>query len=216
MIRLFILAAIFILTFQYSFSQNSFKNADSTCTCLESLLEVQNNKVDFSLGLENCLSKSFREAYKFSSSEMVDKYLVDLENFLKSNCMAFNQCQMIINPMYKQKTESRIYNPEICKMFKSGEFEEKGESEKTTVSMMDSIQIVKFEKSGYYTKSKVIWTDNCTFKLVFISSTNPYEKMMTKYGDTREIRIIDITGGKEIILETEFAGLYFLNKLTKL
>jgi hypothetical protein len=202
--------------FENAVSQISFNNIDSTCSCLQYLLKTQNSKIDFSIGLENCISISFQEALKFKSPQMVDKYLIDIENQLKSDCQAYIQCQKILYQMSLQKTESKIIDFDNCKIMRTGDFEDNSGSERSIVSMMDSIQIVKFEKTGYYTKSKVIWKDDCSFNLVFVSSTNPYEKLMTKYSDTREIRIIEISEGQKIILEIEFSGLYFIKELTKL
>ena len=200
----------------FSYSQVSTKVLNSTCNCLDSLLKDKRNKIDFQFGLENCISRSYQGSLVFKTSDSTELFLSNLEDQLKKNCESFNQCQGILNKMTMEKTESNIKEPKICEIMRVGDFEDLSGTERVVVSMRDSIQIVTFEKTKFYTKSKIIWKDDCSFRVIFIRSSNPYEKLMLKPGDERLTRIIDIKNGKDIIFETGIFGKWFLGRLTKI
>ncbi len=216
MIRVLLSILLIIAYGDSIYSQVSAKVLNSTCNCLDSLMKDKKDKIDFQFGLENCLSRSYQGSLGFKSTDSAELFILDLEDKLRKNCESFNQSQSILKKMMMERTESNIKVAKICEIMRVGDFEDLSGVERVIVSMRDSIQIVTFEKTQLYTKSKVIWMDDCSFRVIFITSTNPYENLMLKPGDERVVRIIDIKNGNEIILETEFWGKWFLGKLTKI
>jgi hypothetical protein len=136
---------------------------------------------------------------------------------LKSNCDAYNKCYEILDKWTLERSPIRVKNREACRgVMKVGEFEDRSGAEEVIMSMRDSIQVMTFGKEELYTKSKIEWIDDCTYKAIFIESTNPFESSILKKGDEREIRILDIKNSGEIVLEVGMYGRYFLSKVYKL
>jgi len=118
--------------------------------------------------------------------------------------------------MSAEKSKIIVKDKKLCKqIMQLGEFEQASNVAKARMSMQDSIQLVTWNQQGIYTKSKVVWVDDCVYRIIFIESTNPLESSIMKKGDEGEIRITEIKAD-EIFYEVGFNGKWFPGKLKKI
>jgi len=188
---------------------------NSTCECVESILDNNHDKISFSFGYENCFNEVYYKSIGFSAPDSTDLFLESFFNSISANCMAYDKAFEIINRYSQEQIESRVKNPKDCELVKSGLFEDNVGGENVLVSMQDSIQVVTFGDEGLYTKSNIIWHDECTYTLVFVESTNPLEITLMAPGDERKVRIVEINNQKEFIYEVEMFERWFLGRFNR-
>jgi hypothetical protein len=207
---------IIILTTHYNiFSQDNL--VESSCDCLNNLLKTDVGKIEFQFAHDECFKGVYSKLISFSSTDSSDAVYTRFMDNLEKSCEAYNKCHSILDKMTLEKSPIRIQNKKSCKQtMQIGEFEDRSGNEKIVMSMRDSIQVVTFGDKGLYTKSKVEWIDECSYKVIFIESTNPFENGILKKGDEREIRIIDIRKNDDVIFEVGMYDRWFLGKVKKL
>ncbi len=211
---LFLLTVIFV-THNNIFSQD--KTVESTCNCLSNLLKTNKEKVDFQFAHEDCFKEIYSKLIFLPSQDSSDAVYARFMENLESNCDAYGKCHNILDKMTLEKSQIKVKEKKSCKQtMRTGEFEDRSGNEKTIMSMRDSIQIVTFGDKGLYTKSRIKWIDECSYKVIFVESTNPFENGVLKKGDEREVRIIDVKNNGDIIFEVGMYDRWFVSKVTKL
>jgi hypothetical protein len=189
----------------------------STCNCLDKLLAVKLDKVEFQFAHDDCHKEVYTKLISMPTQDSADLYYSSFVESMKANCDSYGQSYEVLDKMTLNKSKSKVRHKSDCKkVMRVGEFEDTSGTEKAIMSMQDSIQIMTFGKPELYTKSKVVWVDECTYRTIFIESTNPFENGVLKKGDERVIRIIDISPTGKILFEVGMYGRWFLGKVTKI
>lgn len=197
------------------FSQDKMVN--SSCNCLNNLLKSGKDKIDFQFSHEDCFKEIYSHLISLPSQDSSDAVYARFIGNMQTTCDAYVKCHDMLGEMTLEKSSIKVKDKALCKQtMRTGEFEDRSGNEKTIMSMRDSIQIVTFGNHGLYTKSKVTWIDECSYKVTFVESTNPFENGMMKKGDERVIRIIDIKSNGDIIFEVAMYDRWFAGKVTKL
>lgn len=208
---------IFLVVQIDSFSQNEI--LESACNCLDKLLAAQTEKIDkveFQLANDECFNSAYKNVISLSSADSADLFIASFFENLKSSCESFIKTHEIADKLTLERSTIRIKNRKSCKQtMKTGEFDDSSGTEKVVMSMRDSIQVMTFGDKGLYTKSKVEWTDECSYKVIFQESTNPFENAVLKKGDEREVTVIDIQKNGDVLLEIGMYGRWFLAKVKK-
>ena len=177
--KYFLLITILLTAQLDSFSQDNVLK--SPCDCLEKLLTRNFDKIDFQFAHEACFGEVYSRAISFTAADSAEMFITTILHQLKSNCDAYNKCHEILDKWTLERSPIRVKNREACRdVVKVGEFEDRSGAEKVIMSMRDSIQVMTFGKEGLYTKSKIEWIDDCTYKAIFIESTNPFESSILK------------------------------------
>ncbi len=174
---------------------------DSACTCLTNAANApeENTKFDFEYKFGVCLESLFSRVQQIDSS-YVDRIKLNqlIHKELKESCEQFILIDSI-HQFYSTHTFEIIATKEDCEILKSGTFVTYGDADSTLIIMTKNSQILKF-KSGAYTKSKVKWIDDCTYELIRIESTDPFEKQIPP-GDVRMVKIIHVSQDGTIFYE---------------
>ena len=91
-------------------------------------------------------------------------------------------------------TTSKNFN---CEQFKNGNFIFKSGGMTFLINRQDSIQTETDPKTGYYSKLKVKWTDDCNYEGLSMESTFPFSDSIQNIRKTIPIKV-QITGaGKD-------------------
>ena len=186
---------------------------NKACKCFESLPELKENKLTFSLAYEDCFKEVYGKTIVYPSPEGMNDYLNVFFESLQKICPQYKEIVEISDQLTQTKSVSRVKDLKACDMVRTGRFEEPfgGES---IVIMQDSIQIIEFTRDKTYTRSRVNWISPCEYELVFIESTNSFENSMVKTRDSRKFRIIGIEDN-EIIYEYQMVGRWFIGRMIK-
>lgn len=208
------LVAILLVTINDCFSQE--KIFQSTCDCFAKLPASNLDKIDFQFAIESCFDQAEAKAISLKSKDSSETFIRKFLVKLAADCQHYNKAKTISDKLTLQKSEMKIKDRKTCKqMMLTGDFKDKRRNDKITMSMRDSVQFVKFGDDGTYTKYKIEWIDDCSYKTIFIESTRPLENSLVSKGDEREVRIIDIRDN-EVTYEVGMFGRWFAGKLTKI
>jgi hypothetical protein len=189
---------------------------DSACSCLTEALNrpEENTKFDFELKFDVCLDSLFDRAIRIDTafnSNLKKNQL--LNNDLKNNCENFDKIDSL-HQLYMSHTFESIASKTACQIMKSGTFVTYGDKDSTLIIMDKKRQLVQF-KSGTYTKSKVKWIDDCSYQLIRIESTDPFEKQVPP-GNVRLIKIIYVGEDGTIFYEILVNGKAYPGRLIKI
>jgi hypothetical protein len=208
----------FLLFALFSGASNVFSQdnlVESTCNCITKVVETPKNKIDFCLSYADCFNEASARISAIASADSVEAFVFSFYDDLSRNCDSDGKFRGILNRMTLEPTETVVKDRKTCKqIMRTGEFEQRVGTEKVMISMRDSTQIVTFDR-GQFTKSKVMWIDACSYRLIFVASTNPVESAFLKDGDERIVRIIDIRDNGDIVIETGFYDRWYVSKITK-
>lgn len=204
------------LTFN-TFGQDELtKVLDSACNCLSAAANTveENTKFDFEYKFNTCLDSLFHRAIAIDSSyqnNLKKNELIHRE--LKSNYADFNKIDSL-HQFYSTLTFESIASADDCKLLHSGTFVTYGDPDSTLIIMNKKEQMVVF-KSGTYTKSKIEWIDECSYRLIRIESTDSYEKQVAP-GDVRIVKIIHVSHDGTIFYEILVNGRSYSGRLIKI
>ena len=119
-----------------------------------------------------------------------------------------------MHQFYSTHKFESIATKKDCQILKSGTFVTYGDMDSTLIIMTKNSQHLKF-KSGAYTKSKFEWIDDCTYKLIRIESTDPFEKQIPP-GDVRIVKIIHVSKDGTIFYELLVNNRSYSGRLIKI
>ncbi len=194
---------------------------EESCDCLEKLFadeEKAKDKQAFMFGSEACYKSAYDVSISYETPQETNAFMERFYAHMAKQCPAFSFYGQALSKFISTKMESRVKKKKKCqKIMRTGKFIHLfGTSEDVIVTMMDSVQIVTFGSPDIYTKSRVEWQDECSYKLIHLESTNPFENSIVSPGGQRLVHIVDIKDNGEIILETEFFGSYYLGRYIRL
>lgn len=188
---------------------------EETCECLKFVVKNSRNKYDFDRELGKCTSEFSKKCIQIDSSYAdVVKLNKLIHTELKSTCKRFQKINLKLEEYASQRETDFIVKTSDCQILKAGVYIELGDVDSTQIHMSDTLQIVNF-KDGTYTKSRVVWLDLCSYKIIRIESTNSYESQMVSPGQERVIRIIGVENQKIFLYELEVNGRFYQGKLVK-
>lgn len=214
-----VLILILLLFFHTSnsFCQTKHEMLEATCNCLTNVLSTSTEKVQFVLAHEECFKTAYAKSIAMKSSDSAGSYVDSFMELLSANCDSYRECHEILDKFTLVRSEIKVNDKKTCRqVMQVGDFEDTSGVERTIMSMRDSIQIMTFGDDAIYTKSKVIWKDDCTYNVVFIESTNSFENSLLKKGDERVIRVIDIIDNEQIVYEVGMFGRWFMGRVRKI
>ena len=213
-----LIVVISIIICQFSNAQESalIEAAESACSCLYEASKEYKDKIDCRNKFNSCLKQYIEEAQRIDSTINTPEELNNLiQKTLRDNCEKFNYIDSIVQDYTTNKETDFVVKIEDCQILKNGIFITEGDKDSAKIIMQDSLQTIKF-KSGAYTKSKVVWLGPCSYKIIRIESTDPYEKQMVQPGEERVIRILGVENKKTITFELAARGRVYPGRLIKL
>ena len=214
-----ILTILIVISFtSYSQEYNSIDSlADSTCSCLYDVASNHQDKLDFNTRFSECLELYIKNAQVIDSTlNTSEKFKALVSVTLKEICLEYQFIDSVYKHYASMKELDFIVKTEDCQILRTGNYISEGDKDITIIQMNDTLQIVNF-KSGAYTKSQVVWLGPCSYKIIRIESTDPYEKAMVKPGDERVIRIVKVEDKSVFTYELTMGnGGIYTGKLVKL
>jgi superfamily II RNA helicase len=197
-----------------SLAQKPDGKITDTCNCLREALK-KTDKLEFNRANDGCFRTLLRVLLEDMAKDEANEELGRImTKVLRKDCDIYQKHLDAEKAFGAKRVASKIRNPAVCQIFRTGEFHEPTSSDNVVVTMRDSIQIVTFEDTHVYSKSKVTWLDDCTYRLTFMETTNPYEKMLMEQNFVRTVRIIDVNDNL-VVVEIKINNGYVLAELIK-
>jgi hypothetical protein len=187
----------------------------TTCNCIQTL-NVLKDKLDFSIKSQNCYGELLKKLINENQNAFDYVELKAILTFgLAQKCANWRSFHDEEMKYLHEEEESKIKDQDLCRIVREGIFTQSDSFEDIEITMMDSVQLVTYKRQGYHTKSRIKWLDGCSYKLILIESTHPYERRVEEIEGDRIIRIIDIINNDTVIYQTERKGLYDIGSMTK-
>ena len=144
----------------------------SACACFGKAVDAEKNtKFDFEFNYEICvdsLSKQLKRYNpQYNDHKKVERFMyIDLGYY----CKCYHETDSL-ERNYSVHSFKPIVSISDCTIMNSGVFMEYGDTDSAMIYMSKKKQTIKY-KDGTYTKSKIEWQDDCSFKIIRVKSTN--------------------------------------------
>ncbi len=182
-----------------------YKNASQVWPCYDKLLKKYEQEI-----------KEF-----YNTNELTEAQIYEFEN--KIAAKTANNCEYIKNNFptgivgEKRTKQSNIQ----CEELKNSEFyylTQRPDSkiqDTTFVSISKDEYLEKMRNRTTYSRSKIIWKDNCKFDLIFEKSDDPFKKEIFQKGQAFNYEII-ANEDDSFFLEVEWKGKVYQSQMFKI
>lgn len=215
--KLLLVTLIVILITFNAKAQNDKKESiiDSTCTCIGNAIDNEENtkfdfEYDFGICMDSLVSQLRNYDSKYTDPNEVNTFI---HTEIKENCNRYSEVDSL-KALYAKHSFDIIATPEECSIMKNGVFMNHGDQDSLRITMKNDEQIINYP-DGTYTKAKIKWIDDCSYKVIRKESTNA-EDSRIKPGHEMTIKIIYVKDNRIIFYEMLLNDKAYSGRMIKL
>ena len=188
---------------------------DSTCTCIGNAIDnEENTKFDFEYDFDICMDSLVSRLSKYDSKyKDVNEVNTFIHSELKENCDRYREVDSL-KALYRNSTFDIIATPEECSIMKSGVYMNYGDQDSIRITMNKKEQVINYP-DGTYTKAKIKWIDDCSYKVIRKESTNADDSKI-KPGHEMTVKIIYVKDKRIIFYEILLNNKSYSGRMVKL
>ena len=188
---------------------------DSTCTCIGRAIDnEENTKFDFEYDFDICMDSLVSRLSKYDSKyKDIKEVNTFIHSELKENCHRYQEVDSL-KAIYSTHTFDIIATPEECSIMKSGVFMNYADKDSIRITMNKKEQVINYP-DGTYTKAKIVWIDDCSYKVIRNESTNADDSRI-KPGHEMTVKIIYVKDNRIIFYEILLNNKAYSGRMVKL
>lgn len=194
-------AVLFVIS-KASFAQQSDEKEiiEQTCTCIGNAIDTEvDTKYDFEYNFGVCMD-SLKAKLKVLDPKYNDINQINsfIHTEIKAGCSRYHEVDSL-KRFYSTHVFESIATSGDCEILKQGFFLTYGDKDSAKIEMKGNLQMIHY-RDGTYTKSKIVWLSDCSYKVIRKKSTNTDDAKIPK-GNEMLVNIIYVKDGVVVYYE---------------